>query len=128
MSEPTGREELRRYRRAAAGVRVFYHGEPAERRERAYLEGVAANLSLGGMFLEADEPLPPGALVWLEFQPGVGPGEDPAEELVLRAKAVVRWRQRWRQPHGMGLEFVEFDGVGQHELKEMLERLLEPGG
>lgn len=127
MSEPTGRDDLRRFRRAAAGVRVFYRGEPVERREREYLEGVAANLSLGGMFLETDEPLAPGDLVWLEFQPGVAPGEDPAAELVLRAKAVVRWRQRWRQPHGMGLEFLEFDGLGQHELDGMLARLLEPG-
>jgi len=121
---PTG-EEQRRYPRVTAGVRVLYRGDPLERRERQYLQGIAADLSLGGMFLATDRPLPVGSLVRLEFQPGVGPGENPAEEMAVTAQAVVRWRRRWRRPRGMGLEFVEFEGLGRHELAAVVARLLE---
>jgi c-di-GMP-binding flagellar brake protein YcgR len=121
----TSQDERRRYPRLSAGVRIFYRGEPLEPRERAYLEGVAEDLSLGGMFLATDRPLPVGSRVWLEFQPGVAPGEDPAQEMAVRAQAVVRWRRRWRSPRGMGLEFVEFEGLGRHEFQAVIERLLE---
>ena len=121
-------EERRRYRRVAAGVRVYYGGEPLDRRERKYLEGVAADLSLGGMFLATDHPLPPGSLVWLELQPRPRAGEEDDGEQGIRAKAVVRWSRRWRKPHGMGLEFVEFEGLGQRELATVMERLLVDWG
>jgi c-di-GMP-binding flagellar brake protein YcgR len=117
--------DKRRYPRVSAGVRVFYRGEPLEPRERRYLEGIAADLSLGGMFLQTETPLPVGSRVWLEFQPGVAPGEDPAEELALRAQAVVRWRRRWRQPRGMGIEFIDFEGLGRHEFQAVMAKLLE---
>lgn len=121
MSRP---EDRRRYRRVAAGVRVVYHGTPLERRERDYLEGVAEDLSLGGMYLATRDPFPPGSLVWLEFQPRPRAGEPDTAEPPIRAKAVVRWRRRWRKPRGMGLEFVEFEGLGERTLAAVLERLL----
>ncbi len=120
MSRP---EDRRRYPRVAAGVRVTFGGEPLDRREREYLEGVAADLSLGGMFLATGHLLSPGSLVWLEFQPRPRAGEvDEAQG--IRAKAVVRWTRRWRKPRGMGLEFVEFEGLGQRELADVMGRLL----
>lgn len=120
----TSPEDKRRYRRMAAGTRVVYGGGPLDRRERDYLEGVADNVSLGGMFIATDHPMPEGSIVWLEFQPRARAGEAAGDELPIRARAVVRWRSRWRKPRGMGIEFVEFEGLGERELSEIIERLL----
>ena len=96
-------------------------GEAVDKPMRDYYERVARNVSLGGLFVEADPPPPVGTLVRLELR--LDP-KDPDAEAVL-ATALVRWRQRWSQPRGMGLEFIDFEGLGETDLAKWLGALRE---
>ncbi len=107
-------QEKRRFPRMATGVSVFYRGYRVDRPTRAYLEGVAQNVSLGGLFLVTDRPLPKGAVLELSF--GRLHSEDAGNP--IHAKAIVRWRRRWRKPHGVGIEFIEIDGVERDKIHQ----------
>lgn len=115
MAEPNRRQ----YRRVAAGVSVFYWSPPVDKPTREYLEGIASDLSLGGLFLATPRPLPKGSYVLLDFETAGDEGGP------VSAKAVVRWRRRWRPPRGMGLEFVEIEGLGQRRLEAWVESILK---
>jgi PilZ domain len=112
------KEEMRRFSRLAAGVQVLFRGGPLRKSEREYLEGVAENVSLGGMFIKTRNPLKEGSLVTLSFL-GDEEGGPP-----VRAKALVCWRRRWRQPRGMGVRFLEFENLGPRGLEGWLKDVL----
>ena len=107
----------RKYPRAAADVGVSYVEEPVTSDTRDYLQGLAADIGLGGMFIATDHPLPKGSVASLEFRTGANPEG-------VRARAMVRWVRRIGQPKGMGIEFIEFDGLGERGLDEWIERLV----
>lgn len=111
--------DRRKYRRVAAGVRVLYSGVQVERTTREYLDGIARDLSIGGLFLESRRPLPKGTLVDLDF---FMEGEDGEP---VHARAVVRWVRRWFRPRGMGLEFIDVEGLGATRLESWIESVLE---
>ncbi len=113
-------DERRAFRRLAAGVRVRYQEMRLRRPEREYLRGVAEDVSLGGMFLATRHTVPAGRTIELEFHPR---GEEGAP---VRAKAVVCWRRRWREPRGMGLRFVEFAALGGRRLESWIDTVLAP--
>jgi c-di-GMP-binding flagellar brake protein YcgR len=116
--------EKRAFRRVAAGAPVVIRIADVDRRSRRYLQGVAANLSLGGMRLMGGRTFHPGTVIELEFAL-TGPG---GETLAIRARAVVRWRRRFARPRRMGVEFVDFEGLGREHLRTWFERLFgEPG-
>ncbi|HVT18191.1 MAG TPA: PilZ domain-containing protein [Thermoanaerobaculia bacterium] len=99
---------VREYRPPVKGLGVFFHAELIPRQNRRYLQGIAENVSLGGMFVATAHPLAPGTILRLQlFDPDEPPHASP-----LRARAVVRWRRVWREPRGMGIQFVEFAGLG----------------
>ena len=113
--------DRRKYRRVAAGVRVLYCGTQVERATREYLEGIAQDLSLGGLFLETRRPLPKGTLVDLDFLiEEAGQSAEP-----VHARAIVRWRNRFFGRRGMGVEFIDVEGLGQQRLESWVERVLE---
>lgn len=114
--------EWREYRRIAAGVRVVYRGQRLRRTEQFYLTGVADNVSLGGMFIAARQTFKPGTLISLEFHTPWDMEDGP----LVRARALVCWRRRWRQPQGMGIRFVDFEGLGQRRLETWLQTVLTP--
>jgi uncharacterized protein (TIGR02266 family) len=114
-------EERRAFRRLAAGVRVRYQELRLRRPERDYLRGVAEDISLGGMFLATRHTYPVGRTIELELHPRGEEGGAP-----VRAKAVVCWRRRWREPRGMGLRFVEFVGLGARRLESWIDTVLAP--
>jgi uncharacterized protein (TIGR02266 family) len=118
-TQPAG-EERRAFRRLAAGVRVRYQDMRLRRPEREYLRGVAEDASLGGMFLATRHPFPEGTTIELELHPRDETGAP------VRAKAVVCWRRRWRQPRGMGLRFVELAGLGSRRLESWIDTVLAP--
>jgi uncharacterized protein (TIGR02266 family) len=113
-------EERRSFRRLAAGVRVRFREVHLRRPERQYLRALAEDVSLGGMFLTAHHTYPEGTTVELEFHP---PDEIGAP---VRAKAVVCWRSRWREPRGMGVRFVEFAALGARRLESWIDTVLAP--
>ncbi|HYO15563.1 MAG TPA: PilZ domain-containing protein [Thermoanaerobaculia bacterium] len=112
-------QNQREYPRLVAGVRVCYREISLRRPEREYLKGVAENVSLGGMFIATRRSLAPGAVVSLVFETGRGNGTAP-----VKAKAVVCWRRRWRHPRGMGVRFIEFEGLGERRFESWVEGTL----
>ena len=115
--------DVREFPRLAAGARIRYREVSLRRAEREYLGGIAENVSLGGMFIGTRHPLSVGSVISLEF-------EVPSEEgswRRVRAKAVVCWRNRWCRPRGMGIRFIEFEGLGQERLEEWVGRLFAAG-
>lgn len=98
---------------------MLYSGVQVERTTREYLDGIARDLSIGGLFLESRRPLPKGTLVDLDF---FMEGEDGEP---VHARAVVRWVRRWLRPRGMGLEFIDVEGLGATRLESWIESVLE---
>lgn len=79
--------------------------------ERQECWGVARNLSRGGMFVEAEHPMPPATEVELEFRL-------PSSGLEMSPTAQVIW-SRERQlglPDGMGLQFLALDRASAEEI------------
>ena len=66
-------------------------------------------------------PPAPGAVVALEMRLGDNSGE----QSLVRARAVVRWTRQQDEPEGMGVEFIEFDGLKDLTLMELMSRVLE---
>ncbi|HEX9943773.1 MAG TPA: PilZ domain-containing protein [Thermoanaerobaculia bacterium] len=115
-------DDPREFPRLAAGIRVLYRGIALRKPERDYLWGVAENVSLGGMYIATPHPPREGHLVWLEFHV---PGDEGARP--VRARALVCWRRRWRQPRGMGVRFVEFENLGWQRLESWMSAALTRG-
>ncbi|MFQ5737842.1 MAG: PilZ domain-containing protein [Acidobacteriota bacterium] len=109
--------DKRKHPRTTAGSRVRYRSSPSRHATAQYCEGLLENVSLGGVFITAEQPLPEGDLVELELQSGFG------DEPIL-ATAVVRWNRTRFQPRGMGLQFVEFEGRGKEQLEAWIQGLL----
>lgn len=114
-------DDRREFPRLASGVRVFFRGSAVRKADREYLEGVAENVSLGGMFIATQTPLREGSVAWLEFHV---PGEEVGRP--VRARGIVCWRRRWLQPRGMGIRFVEIENLGQRRLESWMASVLAP--
>src|SRR5512143_2023283 len=111
--------EQRRRARGAVGTRETESGGPLDPISRDCLESLTGNVSAGGMYLAAKRTFPPGTLLHLSFV-AVGGAEDDSP---VRATAIVRWRRRLFAPRGMGIEFVDFEGLGKRRLEEWLATL-----
>ncbi len=115
----------REYRRVAANVNIRFsgiaHGKPLDKPSFEYMEGIAQNFGPHGIFVETDQPFPKGSLVILDFDL-TNHANEPEN---VRAKALVKWIQKWHKPHGMGLLVVEFEGVSQRNFAKWLTDLYE---
>ncbi len=109
----------RRFPRTAVGVQVGFSPVPVDKQCARYLKGLAEDASLGGMFIATDRPCSSGTVLDLAFATSFDPDSEPT----VRARAVVRWNRRFLQPRGMGVEFVEFDGLGGRHFQTWLEQL-----
>jgi Tfp pilus assembly protein PilZ len=115
-------EDRRRdYRSLQAGTEVIYRATPVRPQDRRYLLGVAENLSLGGLFISTRQPFSVGTVVLLDLYPGAG-----ADRTPFSASAVVRWRQLWREPRGMGLQFLDFTNLAERPMQALLDNALAP--
>ena len=47
-----------------------------------------------------------------------------AREEPVHARAVVRWVRRFFRPRGMGLEFIDVEGLGQTRLESWIDSVL----
>lgn len=110
----------RRYRRMAPGARLQLGVRPLGNGLSRTLDGSAENISLGGMFIATDRPYPRGETISVEFR-----NADP-DGCPVRATAIVRWRRRVFEPRGMGVEFLEFEGIAGNDVQNWLDALLEP--
>jgi len=117
-------QEKRRFPRLTSGISVFYRGYRVDRPTRAYLEGIAQNVSLGGLFLVTERPPPKGVVLELSF----GHRHSDGSTQPIQAKAIVRWRSRWRKPRGVGIEFIEIEGVDQDKIQQWVASISTASG
>jgi PilZ domain len=108
------------YRLLAYGAQVFYRCERATAPEQRYLLALAEDVSMGGLFIGTHYPPRPGTVVRLHLYAG----DDHAHLSPLTAKAIVRWRRAWGRQRGMGVQFLEFEGLGARRLESWMETLL----
>ncbi|PLX83930.1 MAG: hypothetical protein C0617_09815 [Desulfuromonas sp.] len=112
-------DEKRRFPRIATNVHVALAVEKSDKETRQYLEAVAENCSLGGMFIATDHLVPKGHIVRLKLQvDGTG-----GKSSVVHARGLVRRVQRWTKPKGIGVEFIEFEGLGEDSYADWAARL-----
>ncbi len=114
-------EEKRKFKRIASNVHIGFSKQQVDKETEEYFQGVAEDCGLSGMFLATDHLMPKGSIVTLNFQFRDNDGE----KVTIQAQAVVRWAQRFRKPRGMGLEFFEFNGLGERNFEQCLEQLLQ---
>ncbi len=110
------------YRNLAHGAQVFFRCERSNQSEQRYLKGIADDMSLGGIFVNVRYPPPPGTFLSLHIYRGA----DQALTSPLYAKAVVRWRRQWGKPRGMGVQFLELEGLGNQRLDHWLAAIAAP--
>lgn len=112
----------REFPRISTDASVRYRGVNSDHCTLDYFEGVMENVSLGGVFIGTNRPLSPGTLVELEFEL-----HEDGREYLIRARALVRWNRQFFPPRGMGLEFLEFEGIGNARLETWLQKILDSG-
>ena len=115
-------DQRRDYRSILPETEVIYRAAPVRPQDRRYLLGVAENLSLGGLFISTRHPFGVGTVVQLDLYPA-GAGSDRSP---FSARAVVRWRNLWREPRGMGLQFLEFANLAERPVPALLDDALAP--
>lgn len=103
--------------RQAAELVVLFTPVRGERPQGPW--GRTVDASRHGMFVATAHPLPPRSVVVVEaFLSDSG-------ERPVRARAVVRWRRRWRQPRGMGLELIRIGEDERERLDGWIRRVEE---
>jgi hypothetical protein len=113
----TDGSENRRYPRVAPGVNFSVTVEHTNRGDREYYEGIIEDVSLGGMFIKIGHPFPKGSIVTILFESRIKKDERP-----VTAKGLIRWTRKWKQPYGMGIDFIEFDGLGSTPFEEWFKK------
>lgn len=94
-------------------------------RFRGFVEEYSANLSLGGMFIRTDEPVPVGTEMPIEFRLG-------QDYELIRGRGRVVWvRKRAADadhPPGMGIRFLELTPGSRELIFKLVERRVREGG
>ena len=103
----------RGYSRVSPGVNFSAMVQHTNKIDREYYEGLIEDVSLGGMFIEIARPFPKGSVVAIKFKSKIKENDRP-----VTAKGLIRWTRKWKRPHGMGIDFIEFDGLGTTPYKE----------
>jgi uncharacterized protein (TIGR02266 family) len=81
-----------------------------------FLERYASNLSIGGMFIDCDEPHPLGAMVYLQFRVVDG------GTLIEGLGRVAHVNPPGSERCGMGVEFVNLDEDSLEFIDGVIER------
>lgn len=101
------------YSRVSPGVNFSAMVQPTNKVDREYYEGLIEDVSLGGIFIEIARPFPKGSVVDIKFKSRMKNDDRP-----VIAKGLIRWTRKWKKPHGMGIDFIEFNGLGTTPYKE----------
>jgi Tfp pilus assembly protein PilZ len=113
--------ERRKNSRALTDIFVQFFEEAEDEAQASYHEGIIENYSTGGMYISTDHPFPRGSTILLNFRLTESHIERP---LTVKVRAVVRWVRQITLPRGMGVEFLEVEGVKEAEFKQWLAALL----
>ncbi len=111
------RESTRAPLRAPVSIQVDAFKDPEP--------GLSGNISLGGLFVEVEKPLPVGTIVKFELHL-----EPPLE--VVRGTAEIVWirpdKASADKLAGMGLQFRHLEGKGQDMIRGAVEEILQAQG
>jgi hypothetical protein len=108
-------------RKRIGGTKVFFRKDEVHGFDREYEEGAGEDLSVGGMFVSTKVPMPVGMVLRLKI---LIPHEIPREPPVT-VRALVRWQGPLKGgPRGLGVQFLEFKGIGELRLKVWLDTIL----
>ncbi len=107
-------------RESAKTVIVRFFDESEHRGSQRLHKGLVENCSVGGMYISTENPSPRGKVISLTFQAG---SEKSQARLPSEVRATVRWVRRVTSPKGMGVEFLECNGMTEREFKERLTAL-----
>ncbi len=110
-------KENRRYPRVSPRVNFSVMIQHIDKGGKEYYEGLIEDVSHVGMFVEIGHPFPKGSLVIIQFQSKIGKNEKP-----ITATGLVRWTRKWKRPHGMGIDFIEFEGLDGTPLEEWFKK------
>ncbi len=105
--------EKRKYPRVSPGVNFGVMVQHVDKKDREYYKGIIKDVSLGGMFIDTDHLPPKGSMVVIQFR-----SNKEGDERPVIAKGLVCWTQKWKRPHGMGIDFIEFEGLGNTPFEE----------
>ncbi len=116
--QPEQNVDPRRHERFGAQliVEVTEH-HAVDKKTRDYLEEIAENVSLGGLFIRTPRPFAKGTSLRLNLRLS----SDGATVPRIRANAIVRWIRRWGASAGMGVEFLDFEMNGRDDLDRFLK-------
>ena len=117
VEEMSKGKENRKYPRVAPRVNFSVMVQHVDKGDRDYFEGLIEDVSHGGMFIEIGHPFPKGSLVVIQFQSKIEKNEKP-----VTARGLVRWTRKWKRPHGMGIDFIEFEGLGNTPAEEWFRK------
>jgi len=82
-----------------------------ERRDSAPFQGMAKDISIGGMFIESTEVLPFGTEITIV-------GKLPGTKAAVRLPGIVRWAK----PTGFGVQFGSLGARETHAISQLLKR------
>ena len=113
--------EQRAHRRVATNVFVqFFQESDAHNPRQQYREGLVTNISVGGMYISTEHPSPSTSVIIVEFRLK----SQTQSLLPIQLRAVVRWVQQESSSRGMGIEFLEFEGIDERDFREWITSLL----
>lgn len=108
-------KEQRKTHRVATNLLVQFFRDSGDSTMHHYQKGIAENCSTHGMFIKTTHLFSKGSVFTMEFQVKSG-----TKQLLIQARAIVRWVQQLVTHPGMGVEFILFNGPGGHEFRNWL--------
>lgn len=113
IASPTLARRQRRYRRIPAELSVSVRKRSATPVETAAILSKIRDIGENGVFVSTDDPMGIGSIVELNFALQGDAG-------MIHAFGLVRWVAEPPLTPGMGVQFVEVDGIGVESLREYL--------
>ena len=98
-------------------VSVQFFDESEHDRHQRLHKGLVENCSSGGMYISTENPSDRGKVITLKFQPDSAKS---LSRLPFEVRATVRWVRQVTKPKGMGVEFLECNGISEEEFKEQI--------
>jgi len=111
-------KDKRRFKRLKTSLIVRLRRSIVSDETRRRVRERIGNMSMGGVFIEANMPYESGSLVEFDFTL-------PGTRYLVHARGVVRWSNAGRlpdQPIGMGIEFLEIATESREQIRAFLQQ------
>ncbi len=112
--------ERRKNARTPTNIVVEFSEGSSETIDCQPQEGTIGNYSLGGMYILTDHPLSRGKTIRLTFHLN----SQSNNPLPIQIHGIVRWIRKDTNPQCMGIEFLNFEGIDEHDFTAWISNLL----